>query len=169
MSTDKMGDATRRRREAGGSRRGKPKAGRTRSLPPCPHCGNPLTRKQVARLLASLSVGAPKQFSAEELDRRRKQMESLNLIRKAKQNLQVNAANTDLTPETRERFQAIGSGVDLAQKILEGGGGAGGRKRVAPKRRKAPNEMELSDRLGAGDADQARRVNAEPVRKRRSR
>jgi hypothetical protein len=52
-------------------------------LPKCPHCQNSLTRKQTARMLASLSAGKPKNFSEAERDLRRERMKAINARRKA--------------------------------------------------------------------------------------
>ncbi len=51
-------------------------------LPQCPHCLEPLTKKQVARLLASLSAGRPKNYTDEERTRRRERMRAINARRK---------------------------------------------------------------------------------------
>jgi hypothetical protein len=52
-------------------------------LPKCPHCRNTLTRKQAARMLASLSVGKAKNFSEEERALRRDRMKAINARRAA--------------------------------------------------------------------------------------
>ena len=52
-------------------------------LPKCPHCQEPLTRTQVARLLASLSAGKPKNYTDEERTRRRERMREINARRKS--------------------------------------------------------------------------------------
>ena len=53
------------------------------SLPKCPHCRNTLTRKQAARMLASLSAGKTKNFSEAERALRRQRMETINARRTA--------------------------------------------------------------------------------------
>jgi hypothetical protein len=50
-------------------------------LPKCPHCQEPLTKKQVARLLASLSAGKPKNYTDEERTLRRERMRAINARR----------------------------------------------------------------------------------------
>lgn len=52
-------------------------------LPKCPHCQATLTRKQAARMLASLSAGKAKNFSEAERDRRRERMKAVNARRAA--------------------------------------------------------------------------------------
>jgi hypothetical protein len=52
-------------------------------LPKCPHCRNALTRKQAARMLASLSAGKAKNFSKEERALRRDRMRAINAHRAA--------------------------------------------------------------------------------------
>jgi hypothetical protein len=52
-------------------------------LPKCPHCRNTLTRKQTARMLASLSAGKKKNFSEAERALRRERMKTLNFRRTA--------------------------------------------------------------------------------------
>jgi hypothetical protein len=52
-------------------------------LPKCPHCRNTLTRKQAARMLASLSAGKRKNFSEAERALRRERMRAINLRRTA--------------------------------------------------------------------------------------
>jgi hypothetical protein len=52
-------------------------------LPKCPHCRNTLTRKQAARMLASLSAGKAKNFSEEERAIRRERMKAINARRMA--------------------------------------------------------------------------------------
>ena len=52
-------------------------------LPRCPHCRRPLTRKQTARLLASLSAGRPKNYSDAERAARRDRMRAINERRRA--------------------------------------------------------------------------------------
>lgn len=47
-------------------------------LPKCPHCQATLTRKQAARMLASLSAGKPKNYSEAERVRRRERMNAVN-------------------------------------------------------------------------------------------
>src|SRR5580700_8904410 len=47
-------------------------------LPKCPHCQATLTRKQAARMLASLSSGKAKNFSAQERALRRERMKAIN-------------------------------------------------------------------------------------------
>ena len=49
----------------------------------CPHCRNTLTRKQAARLLASLSAGKAKNFSEAERALRRERMKAINARRTA--------------------------------------------------------------------------------------
>jgi hypothetical protein len=49
--------------------------------PKCPHCQHTLTRGQIARLLASLSAGRPKNFSEAERRRRRLRMQAINARR----------------------------------------------------------------------------------------
>jgi len=49
----------------------------------CPHCRNTLTRKQTARMLASLSAGKAKNFSEDERALRRKRMKAINSRRMA--------------------------------------------------------------------------------------
>ena len=51
-------------------------------LPKCPHCQEPLTKTQVARLLASLSAGKPKNYTDEERTLRRERMREINARRK---------------------------------------------------------------------------------------
>jgi hypothetical protein len=50
-------------------------------LPKCPHCQSTLTRKQAARMLASLSSGRAKNFSEEERALRRERMNAINARR----------------------------------------------------------------------------------------
>jgi hypothetical protein len=50
-------------------------------LPKCPHCRNTLTRKQAARMLASLSAGKAKNFSEAERALRRERMKAINARR----------------------------------------------------------------------------------------
>jgi hypothetical protein len=50
-------------------------------LPKCPHCQNTLTRKQAARMLASLSAGKAKNFSEAERALRRERMMAINARR----------------------------------------------------------------------------------------
>ena len=50
-------------------------------LPKCPHCQATLTRKQAARMLASLSAGKAKNFSEAERARRRERMKAVNVRR----------------------------------------------------------------------------------------
>lgn len=50
-------------------------------LPKCPHCQNTLTRKQAARMLASLSAGKAKNFSEAERALRRERMKAINARR----------------------------------------------------------------------------------------
>ena len=52
-------------------------------LPKCPHCRNTLTRKQAARMLASLSAGKAKNFSETERALRRERMKAMNARRTA--------------------------------------------------------------------------------------
>ena len=52
-------------------------------MPTCPHCKEALTKKEVARLLASLSAGKAKNFSEEERAIRRERMKAINARRKA--------------------------------------------------------------------------------------
>jgi hypothetical protein len=52
-------------------------------LPKCPHCRNTLTRKQAARLLASLSAGKTKNYSEAERALRRERMKAINTRRTA--------------------------------------------------------------------------------------
>jgi len=52
-------------------------------LPKCPHCRNTLTRKQAARMLASLSAGKAKNFSEKERALRRERMKAINARRAA--------------------------------------------------------------------------------------
>ena len=52
-------------------------------LPKCPHCQRTLTRKQTARLLASLSAGKPKNYSDAERALRRNRMQAINARRRA--------------------------------------------------------------------------------------
>ena len=53
------------------------------ALPKCPHCRNTLTRKQAARMLASLSAGKAKNFSEAERALRRGRMQTINARRAA--------------------------------------------------------------------------------------
>ncbi len=50
-------------------------------LPKCPHCKRTLTRKQAARMLASLSAGKAKHFSEAERALRRERMKAINARR----------------------------------------------------------------------------------------
>ena len=50
-------------------------------LPKCPHCQATLTRKQAARMLASLSAGKAKNYSEAERARRRERMKAVNARR----------------------------------------------------------------------------------------
>jgi hypothetical protein len=50
-------------------------------LPKCPHCHAALTRKQAARMLASLSAGKAKNFSVAERALRRDRMKAVNARR----------------------------------------------------------------------------------------
>jgi hypothetical protein len=52
-------------------------------LPKCPHCQHTLTRKQTARMLASLSAGKAKNFTEAERARRRERMKAVNAHRSA--------------------------------------------------------------------------------------
>jgi hypothetical protein len=51
-------------------------------LPKCPHCQKSLSKKQVARLLASLSAGKSKNYTDEERTLRRERMHAINARRK---------------------------------------------------------------------------------------
>jgi hypothetical protein len=53
------------------------------ALPKCPHCRKTLTRKQAARMLASLSAGRAKNFSEDERALRRERMKAINARRTA--------------------------------------------------------------------------------------
>lgn len=53
----------------------------TLAFPACPHCQEPLSARQVARLLASLAVGKSKNFSPEECALRGARMRALNARR----------------------------------------------------------------------------------------
>jgi hypothetical protein len=48
----------------------------------CPHCHEPLTKSEVARLLALLSAGKPKNFPEKELSLRRERMRAINQRRR---------------------------------------------------------------------------------------
>ncbi len=50
-------------------------------LPKCPHCQTTLTRKQAARMLASLSAGKAKNYTEAERARRRERMKAVNARR----------------------------------------------------------------------------------------
>jgi hypothetical protein len=54
-----------------------------KALPCCPHCRSTLTRKQAARMLASLSAGKAKNFSETERALRRERMKAMNARRAA--------------------------------------------------------------------------------------
>jgi hypothetical protein len=51
-------------------------------MPTCPHCKEALTKKEVARLLASLSAGKAKNYSQAERATRRERMRVINARRK---------------------------------------------------------------------------------------
>ena len=53
------------------------------ALPKCPHCQNTLSRRQAARMLASLSAGKKKNFSETERGLRREHMKAINARRTA--------------------------------------------------------------------------------------
>lgn len=50
-------------------------------LPKCPHCQHILTRRQTARMLASLSAGKAKNYTEAERARRRERMKAVNARR----------------------------------------------------------------------------------------
>lgn len=51
--------------------------------PSCPHCHGPLSKRQVARLLASLSAGKSKNYSDAERALRRERMREINARRRS--------------------------------------------------------------------------------------
>lgn len=52
-------------------------------IPSCPHCHEPLSKRQVARLLASLSAGKSKNYSEGERALRRERMREINARRRS--------------------------------------------------------------------------------------
>src|ERR1035438_5201055 len=83
-------------------------------LPKCPHCRNTITRKQAARMLASLSAGKAKNFSAAERALRRKRMEAIN-ARRMSTGLNPGTRPRHLTP-SRFTLAAIDDVIDRGQR-----------------------------------------------------
>jgi hypothetical protein len=83
-------------------------------LPKCPHCQNTLTRKQAARMLASLSAGKAKNFSEAERALRRERMKAIN-ARRAVATLVTGMRHRNLN-HNRLTLAAIDDVIDRGQR-----------------------------------------------------